>query len=49
MVFPSFELVIYSLDLSLDGVLVMLEFLQCEVSSEPSATKSWLSIDEEFH
>lgn len=40
VVSPPSELVVYSSDLSLDGVLVPLELLMCGVSSGPSATKS---------
>ena len=45
LVSSPFELVVYSSDLSLDGVLVSLELLLCGVSNYPSATESWLLID----
>ena len=47
VVSPPSKLIIYSSDMSFDGVLVPLELLLCGVSSGPSATKSWPSIDQE--
>ena len=44
---PS-ALVVYPSDRSLDSVLVSIELLLCEVSSNPSTTESWPSIDQEI-
>ena len=45
VVSKPFELVVYSSNLSIDSVLVPLEFLLCRVNSDPSPSKCWPSID----
>ena len=42
---PPSVLLVYPLDLSLDGVLIMLELLLCEVNNGTSATVSCPPID----